>query len=109
MDDVGGVHEEQSAQDLVDKVLDVVVAEFLAGVDDAVEVGLHEFGDDVDVVVAGAALRLQDVEQPHDVVVPEELYLTPWLLSSLISRTMRLASMRSSNALITCLSLPLPS
>lgn len=71
MDDVGGVHEEESAQDLVDEVLHVVLAEFLAGVDDAVEVGLHEFGDDVDVVVAGAPLGPEHVQQPDDVVVLE--------------------------------------
>ena len=101
MEHVGGVHEEEPAEDLVDEVLDVLVAELLARVDDAVQVGLHELGDDVDVGVAGARLGTQDVHQADDVVVLEELCIGPLVLSSLISRTMRLASIRSSKALIT--------
>lgn len=67
------MHEQQSSQDLVDEVLDVVVAELLPGVYDSVQVGLHQLSYDVDVVVAGPSLGLEDVEQPHDVVVLEEL------------------------------------
>lgn len=109
MDDVGGVHEEESAQDLVDEVLHVVFSEFLPRVDHAVQVGLHQLRDDVDVGVAGARLGLQDVHQADDVVVFEELCVGRGVLSSLISRTMRLASMRSSKALMTCVGEDLPS
>ena len=101
MEDVGGVHEEQPAQDLVDEVLDVLVAQLLPGVDHAVQVGLHQLRDDVDVLVAGARLGPQDVHEADDVVVLEELWVGGRVLSSLISRTMRLASMRSSKALMT--------
>ena len=41
MDDVGGMHVLQCAEDLVDEVLNVVVGERLAGVDDAMEIRLH--------------------------------------------------------------------
>ena len=102
------MHEKESAKDLVDKVLDVIVAELLPGVDDPMQVGLHEFSDDVDVVVAGACLWAKDVEESDDVVVLKEFFIVQLLLSSFISRTMRLASMRSSNALMTCLLDSLP-
>jgi hypothetical protein len=87
----------------------VVFSEFLARVDHAVQVGLHQFGDDVDVGVASPRLGLQDVDQTDDVVVFEELCVERGVLSSLISRTMRLASMRSSKALMTCVGTDLPS
>ena len=40
----------EAAEDLVEEVLDVLVGEVLLGVDYAVEVSLHELGDDVDIV-----------------------------------------------------------
>lgn len=73
VDDVCGVHVEEPPEDLVDEVLDVLVGEFLAGVDDAVEVCFHELGDDVDVVEAGLGVGLVDVEEADDVLVLEEL------------------------------------
>lgn len=103
MQDVGGVHEEESSQDLVDEVLYVLIAEFLPRVDDAVEVSFHEVSDDVDVGVAGPGLGLENIDEADDVVVLEELCVRREVLSSLISLTMRLASMRSSKALMTCL------
>jgi hypothetical protein len=72
MYDIGGVHEEQAAEYLIDKVLDVVIAEFLPRVDHPVQVGLHEVGDDVDVSVASACFGLEDVQQPDDIVMLEE-------------------------------------
>lgn len=62
MKDVGGVHEEQSAQDLVDEVLYVFVTELLTRVDDPVEVGLHQVGDDVNVGIASPCLRLENID-----------------------------------------------
>lgn len=95
MDDVGGVHEEEAAEDLVDEVLDVVVAEFLAGVDDAMKVCLHEIGDDVNVGVSGPGFGLEDVYEPYDIIVLKELCVASEILRSLISLTILLASMRS--------------
>ncbi len=66
------MHEEQPSQDLVYKVLNVLVTELLPGVDDPMEVGLHEFGDDVDVCVARLGLRLENIHQSDDVVVLKE-------------------------------------
>ena len=97
------VHKEESSQYLIDKVLDVLIAEFLSRVDDAVEVCLHKIGDDVDVGIACFGLRLENIDQADDVVVFEELWVRGKILRSLISRTIRLASMRSSNALMTWL------
>ena len=57
MDDVGRVHEQETPQDLVNEVLDVVVTEFLSGVDHPMQVGLHQISDDIDVIVIGPCLR----------------------------------------------------
>ena len=48
------------AQDLVDEVLHVIVREILPGVDDSVQVRLHEVGDDVDILKGFERARLQD-------------------------------------------------
>ncbi len=74
MDDVGWVHEEESSEDLIDEILDVVVAEFLSGIDDPMQIGFHEVSDDVDVIIVGACFWAKDVEQSDDVVVLEKLW-----------------------------------
>ena len=51
MEDVGGVHVLETAEDLVDEVLAVVVGEGLRGGDDLVQVGVHQFGDDIYIFV----------------------------------------------------------
>ncbi len=61
MEDVGGVHEEESSQDLVDEILNMFIAELLPRVDDAVQVRFHQFGDDVDVSVTSTRLGFEDV------------------------------------------------
>lgn len=61
----------QAFEDLVDEVADVVFGEVLTGVDDAVQVGLHEFGEDVVVVVATAGFGELEVEDADDVLVFE--------------------------------------
>lgn len=109
MDDIGGVHVEEPAEELVDKVLDVVFREVLAGVDYSVEIGLHELGDDVDVGVASFVFGAQQVHHVDDVLVLEEFWVICCVLSSLISRTMRLASIRSSKALMTYVGRTVPS
>lgn len=55
------VHVEGAAQDLVGEVLDVLVGHFLFGVDDAVQVGVHQFCDDLDVLVVGFGWGARDV------------------------------------------------
>ena len=72
VDDVGGVDVEAAAEELVHKVLAVIVRQVLARVDDSVHVGLHEVGDDVDVLVAGLGWRLLHVNEADDVFVVEE-------------------------------------
>ena len=66
---------------LVHEVLDVLERERLARVDDAVEVGLHQVGDDVHVEPVGRAQRRrrQDVDDVDHVLViklPQQLELT---------------------------------
>ena len=59
------------------------------------QVSLHEVSDDVDIDIIGPRFRLHDVQQPDDVVMLEKFCFNLKVLSNLISRTMRLASMRS--------------
>ena len=89
------MHEEQSAKYLINEVLDMVLAELLPRVDYSVQVSLHQFSDDIDVSVASACLRLQDIQQSDYVVVFEKSFLTSKVRSNLISRTILLASIRS--------------
>lgn len=104
MQHISWVHKEQSPQDLVNKVLDVLVTQLLPRVNHSMEVGFHQFSNDVNVRVSRPCLRLEDIHKANDVVVLKELWIMQWLLSNLISRTMRLASIKSSNALMTYLS-----
>ena len=57
MNDVGRVHIEKPFEHLPDKILNMLVWEVLLGVDDSVEVGFHEFSDDVDVFIARSGSR----------------------------------------------------
>lgn len=88
---------------MINKVLDVVIGEILPGVDNAMQVSLHKLCDDVNVIVPGLGFWFEQVDHVHYVLMLEKLYIAFTLLSSLISRTMRLASMRSSKAFITCI------
>mmetsp|Transcript_68291 Transcript_68291/g.213604 ORF Transcript_68291/g.213604 Transcript_68291/m.213604 type:complete len:378 (+) Transcript_68291:256-1389(+) len=77
VDHVGAVEVEEAAEDLVGEVLMVLVVQHLLGVDDLVEVRLHEVRDDVDVVKIGVVWRVH-VQDANDVVVlevPQELDL----------------------------------
>lgn len=67
------MHKEESAQNLVDEVLDMIITELLARVDDTVQVSFHEVSDDVDVSIASPSLRFEYVDQSNDIVVLKEL------------------------------------
>ena len=95
MDDVSRMHEEKSSEYLIDKILDVIVGEFLPRINDSMEVSLHEVSDDVNIGVIGACLRLENVQQSDDVIVLEKFCINDFLLRSLISLTILLASIRS--------------
>ena len=43
------MHVQNASEDLIDKVLDVFVREFLSRVDDSVHVSFHEIRDNIDV------------------------------------------------------------
>ena len=58
MDDVRRVHEEHRPEDLVDKIVDMLLGELLLRVDDPMKVGLHELSNDVDIVESLRVLRL---------------------------------------------------
>lgn len=73
MDDIGGVHEEESPEQLIDEVLDVIIREILSGIDDSVEISFHELGDDVDVAVAGFVLWFEEIDHADDILVFEKL------------------------------------
>lgn len=58
---------------MIDEVLNMVVTEFLARIDNPMKVGLHEFSDDVDISVACPGFRLEDIEESNDVIVLKKL------------------------------------
>lgn len=62
MDDIGRVHEKKASQELVDKILYMVFAEFLSWVDDSMQISFHKLSDDVNIVVAGSSLGPQNVD-----------------------------------------------
>ena len=72
MDDVRRVHVVAARQHLEHEVLQVVVCEVLARVDDTVHVSLHQLRDDVDVLVVGGGGRLRHIEYLDDVLVVKE-------------------------------------
>ena len=79
MNHIGGVHVEDSPEELVDEVLDVLVSELLSAVDHSVHVSLHQVVHHVDVWVPCAVVRLHHVQQGNYVLVvkePEELYFS---------------------------------
>ena len=75
MHNVGAVDVLESTQDLVQEVLDVVDRQRLRGVDDAVQVSLHEVLDDVYVVeLLRPSGRRDDVQDADHVLVVEPLH-----------------------------------
>lgn len=66
VDDASRVKIEQAAQDLVHKVLHVLVGERLAGADDLRQVGVHEIRHNVHVIKRVVVLWSDDVHQLQD-------------------------------------------
>ena len=55
------------------EVLEVLITQFLPRVDNSVHVGLHQFGDDIDVFEAGRSGGLEDIDHVDYVLLVEEL------------------------------------
>jgi hypothetical protein len=60
----------ETFEDLIDKELEVRVGEFLWGTDNLVEIGIHEFVDDVDVVATLGDGGAEDVDNADNVILP---------------------------------------
>ena len=65
MDDICRVDVEKASEDLINKVLDVLVAQRLAGLDDLTQVCVHQFCCDVHVVELFVCPRPQDIHQSY--------------------------------------------
>ena len=50
MDDVRGVDVLEPAEELVQEVLDVLIRQSLIRIDDAMQIGIHQVHDDVDIL-----------------------------------------------------------
>lgn len=72
VDDIGRVHEQQTSENLIDEVLDVVVGQVLSRIDHSVQIGLHQLGYYVNIGVACTGFGFQQVNQPYDVLVLEK-------------------------------------
>lgn len=109
VNDVGAVDIEAASEQLVHEVLAVVVSQILSRVNHSVHICLHQVCHDVDILETGWSWRLLDVYESDDVLMVKEFYRCLLersglnLLKSLISLTIRLASIRSSNAFGTFL------
>ena len=75
MDDIGRVHEHQSSQELVDKVLDVIIGQVLSGIYHPVQVGLHQFCDDIDIGVTSPSFRTEQVNKSNNIVMLKKFYM----------------------------------
>ena len=63
----------QPAEGLVDERLEVCVGERLARTDDGVQVGLHEFLVEVDLIERPTRMRYVHIVQACDILVPTEM------------------------------------
>lgn len=72
MENIGGVDVLQAAEELVEEELVVLGREVIVGLDDLVEVGLHELEDDVNVAELAARWREHDMLDLDDVRVAQE-------------------------------------
>lgn len=73
VDDQGRMHIQNSPQDLVNKVLDVFIREFLPRIHNSVHVGLHQVADDVDVFKASPSfVGLDDIKKGDNIFMVKE-------------------------------------
>lgn len=72
MEDIGSVYVLHPTEQLVEEELVVLRSEVVVGLDDLVEVGFHEFEDDVDVAELAARRRENDVLDLYDVRVAQK-------------------------------------
>lgn len=72
MEDIGGVDVLHAAEQLVQEELVVLGREVVVGLDDLVEVGLHELEDDVNVAELAARWREHDMLDLDDVRVAQQ-------------------------------------
>ena len=73
MDNVRRVNVEAASEQLIHKILAVVVRQVLPGVYDPVHICLHQVCNNIDIFVASGAWRFLHVYKPDDVLVVEEL------------------------------------
>lgn len=71
---VARVHVVDPTEDLVHEVLKVGGLQLLLRVDEVVQVGFHQLGDEVHVVIRVLVVWPLDVQQLYDVLVVEEFY-----------------------------------
>ena len=86
----------------------MILAEVLPRIDHSVQICFHKVSYDIDIVVVSFRLRSEDIYQSDNVIVLEKFFIKISLLNSLISRTILLASIRSSKALMTWIGWELP-
>lgn len=66
------MHEEQSTQNLVDKVLNMIITELLPRIDHSMKIGFHEISDDINVSVTCFCFRFKYIDDSNDIIVFEE-------------------------------------
>ena len=66
---------EAPSEQLIHKILAVVVSQILPRVNHSVHISLHEVCDDVDVFVVGLGGWLLDVDQSNNILMIKEFYI----------------------------------
>lgn len=72
MDNVSSVHIVATRQYLEHKVLQMVVCQILSRVDHSVHISLHQFSDDVDILIPSHIGRLGHIKHLDNVLVVKE-------------------------------------
>jgi len=73
MNDIGGMNVLETAEHLIDKVLDVINRQRLFGVNDAMQIGFHQIGNNVNIIeiVQILVLGRHHIENTDNVLVME--------------------------------------
>jgi hypothetical protein len=72
MNDISRMHKQEPSQNLIDKVLNVVVRQILSRVDNSMQVSLHELCDNVNISVASSGFGFQNINDSYDVIMLEK-------------------------------------
>lgn len=72
MDHISRMHKEEASENLVHKVLYMFITQILPGINDTMEVCLHQLGYYIDVDVASPCFGFEQIHHVYDILMLEE-------------------------------------